>query len=83
LGHVSDPRGLLALTEALYGRCPEAWLVAVPARSLGLGEPLSPAAAAGLRQAVDATRALIDGTITGQDTEAGSASGRGATEAGS
>jgi hydrogenase maturation protease len=43
-GHTSDPRWLLALTEALYGRRPEAWLVTVPASSFGLGEGLSAAA---------------------------------------
>jgi hydrogenase maturation protease len=43
-GHTSDPRWLLALTEALYGRRPEAWLVTVPAHNFDLCEGLSSAA---------------------------------------
>jgi hydrogenase maturation protease len=43
-GHTSDPRWLLALTEALYGRRPEAWLVTVPAYHFALGQGLSTAA---------------------------------------
>ena len=39
LGHTSDPRWLLALTEAAYGRRPEAWLVTVPASDFELGRP--------------------------------------------
>jgi hydrogenase maturation protease len=41
-GHALDPWRLLALTRAAFGRCPEAWLVTVPAADLGFGEGLSP-----------------------------------------
>jgi hydrogenase maturation protease len=41
LGHVSDPCWLLGLCQALYGHCPEAWLVTVPAAALNLGEGLT------------------------------------------
>ena len=41
LGHVSDPQGLLAATQALFGRCPEAWLITIPAVNLNFGEELS------------------------------------------
>lgn len=41
LGHVSDPERLLAWAQALYGRCPPAWLLAVPAHSFELGASLS------------------------------------------
>ncbi|MBI5388554.1 MAG: hydrogenase maturation protease [Verrucomicrobia bacterium] len=41
LGHASDPRWLLALAKSLFGRCPPAWLVEIPARSFGFGQPLS------------------------------------------
>lgn len=59
VGHMSDPRWLLGLTAALHGNHPEAWLVTVPARGLGLGESLSAAAAAGLEEALTAVRKLI------------------------
>jgi hydrogenase maturation protease len=40
--HTSDPRGLLALAHALYGRAPSAWLVSVAGVDFGLKETLSP-----------------------------------------
>jgi hydrogenase maturation protease len=42
--HIGDPSALLALTQALYGRAPEAWWVRVPGRNFGFGEGLSPLA---------------------------------------
>lgn len=39
LGHIYTPELLLALTEQLYGRCPTAWCLQVPAHSLGFGDP--------------------------------------------
>ncbi len=42
LTHVLSPQGLLSWTERLFGRVPEAWLVAIPARDFSLGEGLSP-----------------------------------------
>lgn len=41
LGHVGDPAWLLGLSKAVYGRCPEAWLVTVPVEDVGFGEGLS------------------------------------------
>lgn len=41
-GHCCTPSLLLFLAELLHGRCPEAWLVSVPARRLELGEGLAP-----------------------------------------
>jgi hydrogenase maturation protease len=58
LGHTSDPRWLLALAEALYGRRPEAWLLTIPAADFGLGRRLSPAAQAGARSALRQIRRL-------------------------
>ena len=58
LAHTGEPRDLLALAEALYGRCPEAWLVTVPAPELGFGEGLSAAAEHGLAEALRQIRAL-------------------------
>jgi hydrogenase maturation protease len=53
LAHGSDPRGLLALTEALHGRRPRGWLITVPAVSFDYGEELSATTARGVAQAVE------------------------------
>jgi hydrogenase maturation protease len=60
LGHTADPRALLALTAALYGRCPAAWAIAVPAPCFALGAALSPQAERGLSAALLQVRALLD-----------------------
>jgi hydrogenase maturation protease len=44
MGHSSNPSYLLALTQALYGRSPQAWWVTVPGVNFELGETLSPVA---------------------------------------
>jgi hydrogenase maturation protease len=54
--HVSDSRSLLALTLAVFGICPRAWLITVPATDFAIGEGLSARAADGLDDAL----ALID-----------------------
>ncbi|MBM3216368.1 hydrogenase maturation protease [Candidatus Poribacteria bacterium] len=41
-GHLADPASLLALSQALYGRTPDAWRVTIPAERLDFGETLSP-----------------------------------------
>jgi hydrogenase maturation protease len=45
-GHAADPQGLLDLTHAVYGRAPQAWLMAVPVESFRLDQSLSQAASA-------------------------------------
>ena len=60
IGHTGDPHALLALTTALYGRCPVAWSITVPAHSFAFGAGLSPAAARGLAVALQQIRQLID-----------------------
>jgi Ni,Fe-hydrogenase maturation factor len=62
LGHTGEPRGLLALAEALYGRRPEAWLITLPAPELGFGEGLSAAAEHALAEALRQIRTLA-GTL--------------------
>jgi hydrogenase maturation protease len=57
--HVSDPRGLLALCEALYGFRPRAWLVTVRAECVELGARLSARAEQGLLQALALLRRLV------------------------
>lgn len=60
LGHTGDPAWLLALTGSVYGRCPPAWLVTVPAPDRGFGEGLSPQAAVGMAAALDEVRRLAE-----------------------
>lgn len=59
LGHISDPRSLLALTQAVYGCTPQAWLVAIPAVNFELGESLSPTTQQGIAVALDEIRRLL------------------------
>jgi hydrogenase maturation protease len=59
-GHASDPRLLLALAQAVYGRHPRAWLVTVPAEDFSLGEGLSTTAECGAEQALGRIAALIE-----------------------
>ncbi len=59
LGHTGDPRALLALTQALYGRCPQTWLITIPATRFDFGAPLSPAAQQGKAEALRHIRRLI------------------------
>jgi hydrogenase maturation protease len=59
MGHASDPCRLLALTEAVYGRRPEAWLVTIPAADFGLGADLSAVAEAGLSAALVRIERLV------------------------
>ncbi len=69
LDHAIGPRFLLGLCRVLYARCPRAWLISVPAADFSFGEGLSPVAARGMQQAVDAIDRLIAG---GRPPEPGS-----------
>jgi hydrogenase maturation protease len=59
-GHLSDPRSIMALAELLEGRSPEAWLIAVPAVEISLGEGLSATAARGVEAACARIRRILD-----------------------
>jgi len=59
VGHTGRPEDLLAMAAMLYDAQPEAWLIAVPARSFETGEPLSDSAGAGVRDAVEAAKRLL------------------------
>jgi len=59
LGHTSDPGLLLALAGAVYGRCPPAWIVRVPAVSFQLGAGLSPGAGRGIAAALREVVSLV------------------------
>jgi hydrogenase maturation protease len=61
--HTSDPRWLLALTEALFDRRPEAWLVTIPASDFSLGAPLSPVARAGVDVALSQINRLLGAAL--------------------
>jgi hydrogenase maturation protease len=63
-GHCSDPAWLLGLCQALYGRCPEAWLVTIPTADLWLGEGLSAVAGAGVDEALLLVEELVGPTFT-------------------
>jgi hydrogenase maturation protease len=43
--HIASPEHVLALAQALYGYCPQAWLVSIQAERFDIGAPLSAAAA--------------------------------------
>jgi hydrogenase maturation protease len=58
--HDCSPAGVLALAEALYGRVPPAWLLALPGEDFGLGEGFSPRGDESLRQGLDRLRRWLD-----------------------
>lgn len=60
LDHTSDPRQILALAQVVYGRCPPAWLLSVPASDFGFGDGLSDLAQHGLVAALRQIRFLAD-----------------------
>jgi hydrogenase maturation protease len=59
--HYQTPAALLALTQRLYGRRPEAQLLSLGAADFGAREGLSPQAAAALPLLVARLRALLGG----------------------
>lgn len=61
IGHVSDPRAILALAQAVYGRRPRAFLLTAPIGDSGAGIGLSAAAAGYVPQAIRAVNALLEG----------------------
>ena len=54
------PSALVALAGHLYGHRPHAWLLAIPATDLGIGDGLSPVARQGLDDAVRMIRSLSE-----------------------
>jgi hydrogenase maturation protease len=59
MSHMGDPRSLLALTRALYGRVPQAWWVTVPGVNFEVKISLSPTAEQGLETALNQINRLI------------------------
>jgi hydrogenase maturation protease len=59
IGHTSDPRCLLALADAVYGRQPAAWLISVPAADLSVRDGLSATASRAAKLALAHIAELI------------------------
>lgn len=57
--HSADPRSLLALTQAVYGRTPQAWWVLIPGENFELGDRLSPFAETSMAIALEKIHQLI------------------------
>ncbi|MDJ0745694.1 MAG: hydrogenase maturation protease [Xenococcaceae cyanobacterium MO_167.B27] len=57
--HFGDPRAILSLTQAVYGKCPQAWWVIVPGVNFQFGDRLSPVAEKGVNLAIIQIRNLI------------------------
>ncbi len=58
MAHAADPRTMLALARDIFGHCPEAWWLTIPAEHTGFTEELSPSVQRGLKEAIDKIRAL-------------------------
>jgi hydrogenase maturation protease len=59
LTHAADPRGLLALCEAVYGRCPEAHLVTAAGADFDFRDGLSPVGRENALKALGFVRSVI------------------------
>lgn len=63
--HSVDPRTLIALTRAVYGRTPEAWWLMVPGQHFGFGEGLSSIAQTNVKNASERLWRLIADRLAG------------------
>jgi hydrogenase maturation protease len=68
VAHASNPQSLLALARELFGHCPPAWMISVPAVTFDFGEQLSSQAEKGLAMTLVAIQELwarhhSDGTV--------------------
>lgn len=59
--HSAEPRQLLLIARDVFGVCPPAWMVTIPAYETEIGESLTPAAQAGLEAALTELGRLLDG----------------------
>ena len=60
LGHSSNPRSLLAITQYLYGKVPVAYWILIPAVNFDFGEQLSPITEQGIKLALEKIRKLLN-----------------------
>ena len=58
--HIADPRHLLELTSATYGRRPDAWVIGIPASRFDLGEKITEPTWRHIDEALTKIRHLID-----------------------
>ena len=58
--HSGSPESILALSKALYDRCPSAWLAAIPASNFELGSPISQRTTKGITEALAQIRKAIE-----------------------
>jgi hydrogenase maturation protease len=58
--HSCEPAGLVSMSQLLYGRSPEAWLLKVAVADFSLGSPLSPVAKLGKASALKILRAFLE-----------------------
>jgi len=57
--HAGDPRSILCLAKALFGRCPPAWWVTVPVENFEYRQGLSGPAREGLSEALARVREIL------------------------
>lgn len=57
--HLSDPRAILSLTQAIYQKCPQAWWLTVPGSNFEFGDRLSAIAQQGVSEALIQIKSLI------------------------
>jgi hydrogenase maturation protease len=61
MAHAADPRTMLALARDVFGRCPRAWWLTVPATNTGFGEELSAETKAAVPDALRQIQSLAKG----------------------
>jgi hydrogenase maturation protease len=52
MAHAANPGALLGLARRVFGRCPPAWSLGIPATDIGFGDQMSPQAEAACQQAL-------------------------------
>ena len=62
--HLSDPKVLLSFTQALYGKCPQAWWVMIPGANFALSDSLSAFAQQGIEEALIQIKNLLKKNIS-------------------
>lgn len=61
MAHAADPCTMLALARDVFGHCPEAWWLTIPAEYTGFSEELSPPVRQRANVAIERIRALAAG----------------------
>ncbi len=66
MAHAADPRTMLALARDVFGQCPKAWWLTIPAVDLNFGHELSPVARSGFENALKKIHTLLASEIDNQ-----------------